>query len=203
MSYSTSRPNKNNAPATDVQQIQDNFIAIKTSFELNHAAFNLTDEGKHTFVQFPQLTVTGSIPVATSATEYAIYNKTDGVNPALYIRPPSQVAGTITNDINITSSIKTTTGWYRLPCGIIAKWGTGTVTPGATATIALANGSGVPNITTMLSVSVTPCGTITNKGSVYFTSYTSTPGANAIIVSAWSPDIGSNPLTVYAFIMGI
>lgn len=124
MSYTYNKPDPTDSISTSQGVLKDNFTAIKSFVDVNHVTFGLTNEGKHHIVSIPQLTVAGgTTPIATSATEYALYTATDGAVPALWIRPPSQGAGTVSADINITSASLTNPGWCKLPCGLIMQWG--------------------------------------------------------------------------------
>ena len=124
MSYTYNKPDPTDSISTSQGVLKDNFTAIKAFVDVNHVTFGLTNEGKHNTVSMPQLTVSaGTVPIATSATEYALYTATDGAVPALWIRPPSQGAGTVSADINITSAALTNPGWCKLPCGLLMQWG--------------------------------------------------------------------------------
>ncbi len=124
MAYTYNKPDAADSISTSQAVLKDNFTAIKSFVDVNHITFGLTNEGKHNTVSMPQLTVSaGTVPIATSATEYALYTATDGSVPALWIRPPSQGAGTVSADINITSALKANPGWCRLPSGLLMQWG--------------------------------------------------------------------------------
>lgn len=203
MAYTYNKPDASDKISSSQSVLKDNFTAIKQLVDVNHATFGDPSEGKHNIVHFPQLTIGASIPAATSASEYALYNTAVGGSPALFIRIPGQSAGSTTGDINLTGSLKTDPGWCMLPCGIIMKWASGGVPTGSSSTITLANGAGIPDITTMLSVQVTAGYGSSPEGSVYFSSYTNTPGANSVLVRAWKPFSGSINLGVYVLIMGV
>lgn len=175
MSYSATRPNQNNSPAQDVQQMQDNFTSIQTAFERNHVAFNITgEEGKHNFIQIPNLTLGASVPAATTATEYALYSTSTG----LFLRPPSQTAGTVTNDKNISNTFNSATlsdnGYCYLPCGAKMAWGSVSATHNTTTTFTYSTISGFPGFSgTPFTVQLTGQGT-SGDSPVYYTNLTST-----------------------------
>lgn len=174
MSYSNTRPNPLSSPALDVQQTQDNFAAIQAALLINHVDFNLSDQGKHNFIQFPNLTLSASIPAATAATEFALYSTSSG----LFLRPPSQTAGTVTNDKNISNTFSSSTlsanGYCYLPCGAKMAWGSVSATHGTTTTFSFSSISGFPGFSgTPFSVQITGEGT-SGTSAVFYTSLSST-----------------------------
>lgn len=136
-------------------KIQQNFKDIKTLLDVNHGTFGGIVEGKHQYVSIPNTAVVpATTPIATTATEVMLYAQAG----ALYFRPVSQAAGTVTNDINFTSAGLATPGWLILPSGIIMKWGYATAS--GVATIAYSVAAGTPVFTTgVYSVQLTPYGT--------------------------------------------
>ena len=126
MAYIANKPDSTDAMSASQAVLKDNFTAIKTLVDVNHVSFGLTNEGKHNTVSIPAITVTGgSIPIATGANEWALY--TDSVSGKLFLRPASQVAGTVTNDRPLTGiEGNAAKGRSYLP-GVILQWGTGTV----------------------------------------------------------------------------
>ncbi len=155
MAYSNLIPNSTDLLSQSQSDILQNFEAIQTFIEINHETFASADSGKHKFVTFPQQTVGGAFPLATSATEFGLYCKTDGANPAMYLRPVSQTVGVTTNDINITHAIKAASGETILPSGIKMKWGVGTIASSSSTSAAITYYSA---FTTVYSVQVTPYG---------------------------------------------
>jgi len=129
MSYQKTKPASGDRLNVSQSDIANNFTAIDTVNSVNHVAFNDTDQGKHKLITFPQQTVVAATyPPATSATEYALYNKTNGTAPALFVRVPGTAAGagSSTTDFDITtltSNPTTAIGSCTLPCGLIMKWG--------------------------------------------------------------------------------
>lgn len=120
MAYQENKPQSTDAPSVSQSDLLGNFQAIKTLIDVNHATFGSATEGKHPIVHFPMLTViSGSVPAATTTTEYALYSTTAG----LWVRPPNKTAGTVTSDINFIDDLKATSGWCRLPCGTLMQWG--------------------------------------------------------------------------------
>jgi len=154
MAYKSTIPlatDKKNASQSD---IKDNFTALKTFMDGNH----VLETGKHSFVTINQGTVDADFPLVTSATEMGIYCKTDGANPALYVRKESQTVGVVTNDINFTTAGLTSPGWCRLPCGLLMKWGLSTAN--GVETITFPTGGTIPEfLTAVYSIQLTPYGT--------------------------------------------
>lgn len=124
MAYTYNKPDATDTISSSQSVLKDNFTAIKQLVDVNHATFGDPSEGKHNIVHFPQLTTGASIPAATSATEYALYNRAISGVPGLFIRIPGQSAGATTGDISLTSSAGLTAqGSTQLPSGLIVKWG--------------------------------------------------------------------------------
>lgn len=72
--------------------IQSNFQQIQAAISVNHVpiADGTGDQGKHKFIQFPVQVVT---PVF-SATEFGLWNESDGAHNQLYINNPTNLATT-------------------------------------------------------------------------------------------------------------
>jgi len=158
--------------------IQQNFEAIDDLINVDHEDFagGAGDEGKHKQVTF---TLSADDP-ATLVDEMAIYNKGN----ALFVQPQNQVAGT--DGIDFTTLTGTVTGSCGLPCGVILKWGTGTIAIGS-ANVAVAFGANFP--TAIFRVFLTPTGTLVGHNTIEsqiisssgsgvggFTAYRSTAG---------------------------
>jgi len=159
MPYSNAIPQSTDRLPISQPDLLQNFKEIQIFIEVNHETFGATaGEGKHKFVTLPQGTVGGAFPLVTSATEMGIYCKTNGTNPALYVRKPSQTVGVVTNDIDFTTVGAADPGWLKLPSGIIMKWGLTTAT--GVTTITYPVGAGIPAFATAVySVQLTPYGT--------------------------------------------
>jgi len=156
MAYDQNIPQSTDLLSQSQADIQQNFAAIQTFIEVNHDTFASATEGKHKFVSLPQGTVSGTFPLETTATELGLYCKTDGANPALYLRPPSQAVGVTTDDINIMYSINAASGETILPSGIKMKWGTGTINAGSNTSGAITYYSAFT--TALYSLQISPYG---------------------------------------------
>jgi len=198
MAYNANKPDATDTISSSQSVLKDNFTAIKAIIDVNHVTFGLSDQGKHNLVTIPQVTVTpGSIPAAVSATEWAFYNASGD----LFLRT-NKAAGTVTGDINITGGTKATLGWCYLPCGVIMKWGTGSVTAsnsGAYGTATLISGASIPTITTLLSGIVTKVGT--SELIVSYSSFDET--AHTVTAYAIKAFSGSNTATFNYLLLGI
>jgi hypothetical protein len=119
-------------------QLLNNFDAINTYLNVNHVAFNGGDQGKHKFIHFQLQAPSPTVPLATTATEYGLYNKNNILgNPALWIRPPGTVAGVAVPDLDIDiTTINYTVpgskfkGYSYLPNGMKMVWGKETIAAG-------------------------------------------------------------------------
>ena len=132
MAYQSGIPEATDRKNASQSAIKDNFGAIKTAFETNHGAFNGALEGKHKWASFPDQT---SAPT-TAASELAVYSKVStlgALGSALHLRKESDGS-----EIDFTSATLAATGWCRLPCGLIMKWGLTTATGATTITYPVA-----------------------------------------------------------------
>lgn len=113
--------------------IRDNFTYINNGFLVNHVELNTgANSGKHNAVTFPQLAADPtaiSVPRNTVAGEVMLYAKADvnttGGTGIFFMGP----AGT--NIFSITGALKATSGWTKLPSGILIQWGTAATVSGA------------------------------------------------------------------------
>jgi len=205
MAYNENTPaDINETFSVSQPKIKENFTAIKTLIDINHGTFDAGDEGKHNFVSLPQGTVSATFPLKTETDEMAIYCKTDGTNPALFVRKHDQTVGVVTNDINFTTAGLTSPGWCKLPCGLIMKWGiSGSITTGSTGTAPLVNGAGIPEIATLLSCQITITGGVSGtEGNMYMQSFNDT-ATHVVTIRYWKAFGGSLSRAGYYFAIGI
>ena len=186
MAYSNSIPAANDLLSQSQADLQQNFAAIQTLIEVNHATFADADEGKHKFVSFPEQ----GADVTVAANEKAIYAKQSALSGVaeLFIRNESD--GTVTE---FTSSGQTANGWTRLPSGIMIKWGTSTVGANASANV---NFDATIPFTTVYNILVTRQGSAGSSGTLYWQSNDTT---NVVVYNA-SNDAGK---TWYYLAIGI
>lgn len=100
--------------------IQANFNAINELIGVNHVDFNTPNTfGKHNFVEFPTAVPTGDTLTTPEVALYSNTGVTSGV-PELFFQRNNLGANT---GYAFTESTQATTGWTRLPSGIVFKWG--------------------------------------------------------------------------------
>lgn len=142
MAYNNAIPQATDQLSQSQPQILANFAEIQTALGVNHINFNVTGEGKHNYLQFPN--VQGS-DIATLTGEVAVYSKTGLLGaPALFFRPQSNA--TVASG-GFTEAVASGNGWTRLPSGILLKWGTDTAnggTNGAATAITFPTGATIP-----------------------------------------------------------
>lgn len=104
----------------DVSQVDllNNFQAIKTLIDINHVTFDAVGQGKHTQVTLPE----NAAPTNTGAAEGNIYSQESPLtgNTELYWQRENN--GTRIEWTGRSNTV--TSGWTRLPSGILIKWST-------------------------------------------------------------------------------
>lgn len=197
MAYTYNKPDSTDTISSSQSILKDNFTAIKQLIDVNHVTFGLTDQGKHNFLEIPYSTVTpGSIPPATSSTEYALYSTSSGV----FLRPPSQAAGTVTSDKNFSdpylNSLLAATGFCILPCGVKMVWTTVSATYQATTSFTFSSATGFPGFSsTPYSVQMTLAYNASNHYAPYYRSLSTTT------VSVYNPN--ANTVDCKILVMGV
>ena len=115
MAYNSNIPQPNDQISTSQPDLLANFQEIATALAVNHGPFNGLTEGMHLFLQMP---VQAVVP-AMSDVQIGMVSQTSaysGVPELSVIRPNS------TTTVEFTSALAATTGWTRLPSGILLKW---------------------------------------------------------------------------------
>lgn len=136
MAFNPNIPQPTDSLSQSQQDILANFQAIAPLF----------DQGIQNFVILP---VQGSAP-ATGASELALYSKAVSGTPQLFMRQQSNGA-----EFNFTSSLQASSGWARLPSGILIKWGSATApSRNSLATVTYNTGGGIPAFVAVYSVMV-------------------------------------------------
>jgi len=187
MAYKSNIPQAGDLLSQSQTDILNNFTALYNVFDVNAGVLKLP------------INVSGPTTAASTIGLYSKNNTLASPVPALFWR--QQNSGT---EIDFTTGSNTTTGWCRLPTGLIMKWASGSVTTGSSTTVGLAAGTGVPDITTVVLGSVTPAYSGSSpEGNVFWKSYDNTSGANAVTVSAWKPFSGTVTLNFYVLVMGV
>jgi len=182
MSYQPNIPASTDLLSQSQADIQNNFIAIGTLLSPNgNAAVTLP--------------VAAGDPT-TSATNMAIYTKTSALTaqPEMFILRNSTSA-TVPNPIEFTSAVYATTGWTRLPSGILLKWGTFSVPLSTTSTSTFIVGPGAFTTVFNIQMSFTKVGGSTMDGAL-MRAFTTT----SITIQNIS---NNNAVNVYYLVMGI
>jgi hypothetical protein len=161
MSFNQNIPQPGDQISQSQGQILGNFQSLYTWANANHVSFDLTNAGKHIYVQMP---VQGAPPAFTLG-EIDLWNQAYTVNAAtkneFYIRKENQTnVGTVDVSVPATASILGyysgpslgATGWTFLPSGILMQWGRATT--GAGTVNLNAGGNQGPVFTQLLSVQV-------------------------------------------------
>ncbi|MDD5551240.1 MAG: hypothetical protein PHS34_08275 [Candidatus Omnitrophica bacterium] len=147
MAYNNAIPQATDLLSQSQVDILNNFIAIKTWVDINHETFSSANSGKHKFVT---CTEQASDPV-TAINEMAIFSKDVAGSTALFLRKENN--GTV---IDFTTSTLAASGTATLPCGLIMKWGTGTIASGSATSAVITFGAAFS--TSIYNVQVTPYG---------------------------------------------
>ncbi len=148
MSYNANIPQPTDIPANSQLQLLANFQAINTFVNVNHVAFDLTDQGKHKWVSMPRQ----SSPPSTASLEIALFCALDADTnrSELYMRRSSD--GDIFPITSGFTSGVTDFGYSVIPSGLIIKWGTQTLNNGD---VINPNATPGPTITTILNMQLT------------------------------------------------
>lgn len=135
MAFNANIPNANDKLSQSQAQIKANFQAIEPLFS----------QGIQPFVKLPEQT---SAPT-TLVNEIALYSKDVSGATQLFMRRESNGS-----EIDFTSSLQASSGWARLPSGILLKWGNATPTRNTLGTVTFNTGAGIPVFTAIYSVMV-------------------------------------------------
>lgn len=127
MAYNQNIPAAGNDPTNDQPLLLANFQSISTFLNVNHVDFDEANQGKHIYCQFPEQTV--SPP--TNANEGAIYTKQSTLTGNTELNYRRESNGT---EIEFTGFLGSSSGWTRLPSGILLKWGFANITGSSAVT---------------------------------------------------------------------
>jgi len=134
MAWQSGKPEATDKLRLSQDDLKGNFTELDTYLNVDHEDFNAVNgQGKHKQLTMPQQAAATS----TGATEFALYTKTNGTNPALFLRKPSDGAEV---DLTTQPTVSTT-----LPNGLIMKWGTGSIALGSYLSGAITFGTAFPN----------------------------------------------------------
>jgi len=143
MTYTHSIPVSGDTLGSTRDRIRGNFEQIAIVEAVNHVAFNDVGEGKHKYLQMPEVAVSGAGVPVTLANEAGFYSKngTNPIEPNLWFR--GQTNGyeyqlTHADQTNIASFANKAgvndSGWTFLPGGLLLQYGLRTVAAKGTAT---------------------------------------------------------------------
>lgn len=149
--------------------IRNNFVSINDQFELDHYAFNSTNNGLHKKVTLPEQ---ASAPprVAAAGLIYSVHNATSNDTELVFARASGSTAPNATRVVDFTYALRANSGWTRLASGLLLKWQKsvtlGAGTPSITLTTATAV-AGSPAYTNLYSIQVTSGNVGGNTSQVY------------------------------------
>lgn len=141
--------------------ILQNWVTINAGFLQDHVEFGIAGAGKHKTLHLVNQTNAPAAPV-TVAGEVGLYSAPGYPNngaPALYFK--TENSGAAVDGIDFTTSTNATRGWCRLPCGILLKWGSKSVTGnedtvGAAVTETFDVAANIPPFVAIYNVMLTP-----------------------------------------------
>jgi len=115
----------NQSLANSRDLIKNNFGTIDTTFTVNHVQYNdgSGNGGMHNFIQLPTAVPTGNTlnpPINGPVVALYSRNGTTSTIPELFFQRNNLAANT---GYAITECLAASTGWTRLPSGIVMKWG--------------------------------------------------------------------------------
>lgn len=137
-------PNPGQTLVVTRNPINQNFSTINAAFLVDHVEYNLSGQGKHNKVTFPNQL---AAPTFTNP-EIGLYNFVSPVTTIneLFIRNSSGVT------TPITASAQTANGWSYLPSGLLIKWGSAAVTRNTLSTVTFPIGATIPAFTSIFMV---------------------------------------------------
>lgn len=147
MTYTTDIPISGDTLGGTRDRVRTNFQLIDSINSINHVAYGSLGQGKHKFLQMPEVTASGAGVPTTLANEGGLYVDV-GANPAesnLFFRGESDgfqyqltkviQASNARFGVNIVAYVADNNGgWTFLPGGLLLQYGRRT-TPGSSGTI--------------------------------------------------------------------
>lgn len=137
MTYTTDIPISGDTLGGTRDRIRTNFQLIESIQSINHVAYGALGQGKHKFLQMPEVTASGAGVPTTLANEGGLYVDV-GLNPAesnLFFRGEANgfqyqltraISASTTKFGNITNALSGANGfggWTFLPGGLILQFG--------------------------------------------------------------------------------
>lgn len=166
MAYTLNMPEAVDDPSQSQGLIKGNFNELNTFLAINHEGITtVTDPGKHKFLQMPKQD-SPILPPSTTLTEIALFSHTSTLTTDIELVFRRKDNG---SQIEFTGALASTTGWTRLPSGILLKWGTGSGSGAVTVDFPV--GGTLPAFTSVFSaqVSVDDSGPVPNTFATFQT----------------------------------
>lgn len=174
MAYQVNIPQPGDLLSQSQSDILNNFIAIGNIIDPN----------------LGNITLTTSAAPAPAANQISLYAAS---GTSLHIK-------TNATDVDMTTSLLTTTGWCKLPCGLIMKWGTsGVVHNTGSGNIIQLSVVAASKINTILAVSITP----TDSDVQAITTYESFDVANQQVLWTYSRSFTGHDAQCKCIVLGI
>jgi len=154
MTYTANVPVTGNSLGGTRDIIRSNFQQIATVEAINHVAFNELGQGKHKFLQMPEVTASGAGVPTTSADEAGFYAEVGNGVSQLFMRRESNgvVLQLTASDVSNTTA-QASSGYSCLPGGLLIEYGSfGSESSSATRTVTFPK----PFSVTPYSITITP-----------------------------------------------
>jgi|SRR5277367_3615801 len=151
MAYNPNIPQADELLSQSQPEIQENFSQNNALIAINHISFGLANSGKHLYLQIPN----NAAPVTAIAESGLSANVgvKSGVSELVFTRENNGVS------IPFTEGLLATSGWSRLPSGLILKWGiTGALTDNVDNIFLFPVGGNIQAFATAYSVNVSMIG---------------------------------------------
>lgn len=125
MSYTSSIPVTGDTLGGTRDRIRTNFQQIATVEAINHIAFGASGQGKHKFLQLPEVTASGAGVPSTAANEGGLYcDVADNVCQLLFRRESNGSVLNLTSSNTSNTTAQAANGYSSLPGGLLIQWGT-------------------------------------------------------------------------------
>lgn len=171
-------------------QIQTNFQTIDSSFSYDHSAFATAVPGQHIKVTLPRQ---AAAPVQ-SGTNVILGSKAgtfSGETELFYARQIGTAAPLGAKVFNFTEAGFSSTGWTRLPSGILVKWANNLAIGGASVSYNTFAISGGPNFNTIYTVYVTASDNTATFGSNVLLQLVANPNITVYTANGLVPPVNT------------
>lgn len=127
MAYNPNIPQPTDIIANSQADLLANFTAINDLININHQTFGAPNEGKHKFLQMPEQNMVPST-AENEAGLYAAVGTTSAEAELVFRRENNG------QSIAFTECLAASSGWTRLPSGILMQWATVSIVNSSTFT---------------------------------------------------------------------